>query len=86
MPSEKVPSEYLEAHLAEVLATDARTAALGIEVAIRGGDVFLSGEVGTDDRKRAVAEVVAEELPGYRIHNDTSASDFPPSAEVEQLS
>jgi hypothetical protein len=90
MPSDAAargePAEYSEAHLVEALATDGRTSALGIEVSIRGREVFLSGEVGTPERKRAVAEVVGEMLPGYTIHNDTSASDFPAPAEVEQLS
>lgn len=80
------PGEYLEAHVAEALATDPRVSTLGVEVSIRGSDVFLSGEVGTGGRKDAVAEVVRELLPGYSVHNDTSASDFPPGAGAEQLS
>jgi hypothetical protein len=80
------PGEYLEAHVAEALATDERVSTLGIEVAIRGNDVFLSGEVGTIERKQAVGEVVAELLPDHAVHNDTSASDFPPAAGVEDLS
>jgi osmotically-inducible protein OsmY len=88
MPSEPLPpepGEYLEAHVAEALATDGRVSTLGIEVSIRGNEVFLSGEVGTVERKQAVSEVVAELLPGHAVHNDTSANDFPPAAEVEQL-
>ena len=82
MPSK----EYTEAHVAEALATDPRVSALGIEVSIRAREVFLSGDVGTTERKDAVAEVVGEMLPGYRIHNDTSASEFPPGVETEHLS
>jgi hypothetical protein len=61
-------------------------ASLGIEVDIRGKDVFLSGDVGTPERHAAVAEVVGELLPGYTIHNDTSAQEFPPGVETEHLS
>ncbi|HEV2754518.1 MAG TPA: BON domain-containing protein [Actinomycetota bacterium] len=91
MPSEnqplpQEPGAYLEAHVAEALATDERVSTLGIEVSIRGNDVFLSGEVGTIERKQAVSEVVAELLPEHTVHNDTSASEFPPGVEVEQLS
>lgn len=78
--------EYTEAHVAEALATDARVATLGIEVDIRGRDVFLSGDVGTPERHAAVAEVVAEMLPGYTVHNDTSAPEFPRGVETEHLS
>ncbi|MDQ4124776.1 MAG: BON domain-containing protein [Actinomycetota bacterium] len=78
--------EYSEAHVAEALATDERVSALGIEVSIRDKDVFLSGDVGTEGRKAAVAEVVAELLPGYTVHNDTSAREFPAGVETEHLS
>ncbi len=80
------PPGYTEAHVAEALATDPRVSALGIEVSIRAREVFLSGDVGTAERKDAVAEVVGELLPGYRIHNDTSTRDFPPGVETEHLS
>ncbi len=80
------PPGYTEAHVAEALAIDPRVSTLGIEVTIRGREVFLSGDVGTSERKDAVTEVVAELLTGYRIHNDTSASDFPPGVETEHLS
>ncbi len=85
-PLPQDPDEYLEAHVAEALATDSRVSTLGIEVTIRGKEVFLSGEVGTVERKQAVSEVVGELLPDYSVHNDTTASEFPPGAEVEQLS
>lgn len=77
--------EYKEAHIAEALATDPRVSMLGIEVSIRDRDVFLSGDVATPERKQAVSEVVAELLPGYTVHNDTSARDFPPGVETEHL-
>ena len=78
--------EYTEAHVAEALATDARVATLGIEVDIRGKDVFVSGDVGTADRHAAVEEVIAELLPGYTVHNDTTAPEFPKGVETEHLS
>ena len=78
--------EYTEAHVAEALATDPRVSTLGIHVSIRDKDVFLSGDVGTPERKAAAAEVVAEMLPGYTVHNDTSAREFSPGVETEHLS
>lgn len=77
---------YTEAHVAEALATDPRVSTLGIEVAIRGREVFVSGEVGTPEARDGVAEVVAELLPGFTVHNDTSANEFPPGVETEHLS
>jgi osmotically-inducible protein OsmY len=85
MPSDPPPG-YTEAHVAEALATDPRVSTLGIEVSIRAHEVFLSGDVGTAERRDAVSEVVAELLPGYRVHNDTSAREFPPGVETEHLS
>lgn len=79
------PPGYTEAHVAEALATDPRVSALGIEVSIRAQEVFLSGDVGTTQRKAAVSEVVGELLPGYRVHNDTTAREFPPGIETEHL-
>jgi osmotically-inducible protein OsmY len=84
-PNSEAP-QYTEAHVAEALATDSRVATLGIEVSVRGHDVFLSGDVGTPERKDAVAEVVAELLPGYTVHNDTWTDHFPPGVETEHLS
>ena len=82
----EAPPGYTEAHLAEALATDERVSALGVEVSIRGKEVFLSGDVGTAGRKAAIDEVVAELLPGYTVHNDTSTVEFPPGVETEHLS
>ncbi|HEX2057116.1 MAG TPA: BON domain-containing protein [Actinomycetota bacterium] len=72
--------------MAEALATDPRVSLLGIDVTIRSNEVFLSGDVGTRQRKDAVAEVVGEMLPGYTIHNDTSAEELTPGIETEHLS
>jgi hypothetical protein len=84
--SAEAPPNYTEAHVAEALATDPRVSTLGIEVSLRGHEVFLTGDVGTVERRDAVTEVVGELLPGYRIHNDTSTPEFPPGVETEHLS
>jgi osmotically-inducible protein OsmY len=84
--ADEEPREYTEAHVAEALASDPRVSLLGIDVTIRSTEVFLSGDVGTPQRKHAVGEVVAEMLPGYTIHNDTSAEDLAPGIETEHLS
>ena len=84
-PAEPPPG-YTEAHVAEALATDPRVSTLGIDVSIRGEEVFLSGDVGNAEAKEGVSAVVAELLPGYTVHNDTSAPDFPRGVETEHLS
>lgn len=80
------PREYTEAHIAEALAADPRVSSLGIDVSIRSGEVFLSGDVGTHERHEAVAEVAGELLPGYTVHNDTSVEDLSAGIETEHLS
>lgn len=61
---------YLAARIKRKVAEDPRIAELGIHVDVRGDDVFLRGQVGTEERRRLAAEVAREYEPGLRIHNE----------------
>ncbi|WP_433680449.1 BON domain-containing protein [Nocardia sp. CA-119907] len=70
--------QYLVAHLRRALAEDPRTAELGVQVTIRGDVVVLVGEVSSVERKQQMENVVREQLPQARIHNDVHVT--PPAA------
>ena len=83
-PAEE-PKSYVVAHIREALARDARTNELHVDVTIAGRRVFLTGEVTTDERKAAVADVVRELLPEYEVHNETSVPRLEQPGEPEEL-
>jgi osmotically-inducible protein OsmY len=83
---EREPKAYLVAHVREALARDGRTNELHVDVTVAGNRIFLTGEVASGERRRAVSEVVAEVVPGYEIHNETSVPPLEPPSEPEQLS
>ncbi|HEX2026104.1 MAG TPA: BON domain-containing protein [Actinomycetota bacterium] len=66
--------EYLIARIQKALATDDRTGELELDVRLAGGRIFLSGTVATDERCRAVEEVVREVAPGRDVVNELSVS------------
>ncbi|WP_308222471.1 BON domain-containing protein [Frankia sp. AgB32] len=81
--------EYLAGDLHELLAEDPRVAELGLEVAVREGYVLVEGEVATDARRRAVAQVIAEAAPGHPVRNDVTitgrtTADGPANVETIQ--
>jgi osmotically-inducible protein OsmY len=80
------PDAYRCERLREALARDPRVSSLDLEVRLIGnGEVLVSGEVATPQRRRAVAEVVAEELPGLRLHNEVVVTPVAGTAGVEEL-
>lgn len=81
------PVDYLVGHVEEALACDDRVNEPGLHVTIKGRRVFVDGTVSTQARFAAVAEVVAELLPGWTLVNQsTVAHDFPEPSEMEALS
>jgi osmotically-inducible protein OsmY len=79
------PESYLLAHLQEAFATDPRVNQLDVKVTVTGDKVFLTGRVATEQRREAVAEVAAELLPDYEVHNQTRVYDLSPAPEAEPL-
>jgi len=69
------------------LADDPRLGQLDVCITLRGQRALLTGHVVTEDRRRLVAEVVAEHLPGYEIDNATTTIDHLPEqpATAEEL-
>jgi len=84
--TEEAP-QYAATRLQQALAEDQRTTELGIKVTIRpGNNVFLRGEVMTEERRRRLEEVVAEVAPQLRIHNEVRVVECDEPTERETLS
>ena len=71
------PEDYQVQRVREALAKDPRVGELELEVRFAGGKVFVSGLVGTDERRRAIDEVAREVVPDLRVVNETAVSSFP---------
>lgn len=77
--------EYLGGWLAERLAEDDDVHELGITVRVAGDAVFLSGVVGTDERRDLVGARAAELAPGYRVSNEVTVASYAAPLEQESL-
>lgn len=64
------PPQYVAARLQRALTEDPRTAEQGIRVTVRGSQVYLRGDVTSEDRRRALVEVAAEAAPDLSIHDE----------------
>jgi osmotically-inducible protein OsmY len=64
--------EYLAGHLQQRLAEDPRVSEQGISVEVAGADVYLTGVVGTGQRRDAISAVAAECAGGHRVHNEVT--------------
>lgn len=85
MNTSEIPNEpqYQAARVHRALAEDPRCAELGIQVTVRAGNVFLCGEVTSDDQRAAVERVTRDAVPGLAVHNDVriTAAGLPTSRE-----
>lgn len=79
------PEDYAIEHLRGALATDERVAEMGLDVRIAAGKVFLTGQVSTEERRRAVGVVAGEVLPEYEVHNETVVTELGDQPRVERL-
>jgi osmotically-inducible protein OsmY len=80
-----VPVEYVRARVAEALATDPRTAELGIAVVELGGALVLTGVVSSPERRHAAAAVAASVAPDREVRNDLSVMDLTPPTTVDAM-
>jgi osmotically-inducible protein OsmY len=69
------PTPYLVARIREALAHDVRVAALDIGVRVVGHDVFLTGSVTTDARRRSCLAVVQQVVPDHTVHCQLAVLD-----------
>lgn len=81
-----VPTEYLVGHIEDALARDPRVSENDLHVRISAGRVLVHGTVSTDERRRAIPDVVHGLLPECEVVNEATVTDYPEVEDVEQLS
>ncbi|MDQ1713527.1 MAG: hypothetical protein QOE45_2977 [Frankiaceae bacterium] len=77
--------EYLAGWLADRLAEDDDVHELGITVRVAGERAFLTGVVGTEERRDLVGRRAAEHVPALTICNEVTVAEYEPPAALESL-
>ncbi|MFB9902631.1 BON domain-containing protein [Allokutzneria oryzae] len=70
MTTDQEPPQYAVARLRRALAEDPRTAEQGVRVVLRGDQVYLSGDVASEERRRELDRVVHDIAANLKVHND----------------
>lgn len=79
------PDEYVVGHIKEALSADPRLSELHVDVTVARGDVYLNGELPTEDRRRTLEEVVREIVPDRAVHNGTTVERPSKPVSAEEL-
>jgi hypothetical protein len=84
--SHDTPEPYIVDHAMTALACDPRVGLLDATVTVVGAAVVVTGQVETLERRDAIAAVLAETLPDFRIDNRvTIAERTGPGPMAEEL-
>ena len=78
-------SNYVAGRIERALASDPRTYELGVRADVRDEVVILRGEVACEQRRRLIAEVVHDAVPGLEVRNEVSVPELQPPGEEEKL-
>jgi BON domain len=76
---------YVAARIKRKLAEDDRIAELGIHVDVRGQEVFLRGQVNSEERRWQIAAVAQEDEPGLHFHNEINVVEMRDATEEEKF-
>lgn len=79
------PEQYACERLRDALAADPRVSDLSLQVHIVAGNLFVTGQVATQERIDAVSEIAARVLPEFVLHNDLILITLVEAPAVEQL-
>lgn len=77
--------EYVVARVKKALAQDPRLHELALDVTVRGGRVFVAGQVTTPERRDAITDVLADACPGRDVANETTVEEVAAPAGEERL-
>jgi BON domain len=83
--AEREPKQYVVAHIREAIARDPQLNELHVDVSIQGGKIFLTGVVGTKERRQTLTEVVRGVAPDHEICNETEVAEFPETEGAEEI-
>jgi osmotically-inducible protein OsmY len=75
------PRPYREEDLRQALATDPRVGEPELQVRIAAGRVIVTGALPSEERRRAVEDVVRERCGELQVDNQTTVPDLPPGGE-----
>ena len=79
------PPQYVAEHIRDALRNDPRVGELDVQVRITGGRVFVTGNVATSERQRAITDIVEEILPDVEVCNETNIQNAPETEDLERL-
>jgi len=85
MSEPREPEHYAGERLRGALAADPRVSDLSLQVHIVAGNVFVTGQVSTQERVDAVFEIAVRVLPEHVVHNDLSVITLTEAPAVEQI-
>jgi hypothetical protein len=77
--------DYDEEALRQLLATDPRVLEQELDVALLDDRVVVSGVVPTEERRRAVHDVLVEAVGDLPIEDRTEVARFPPPDGAERI-
>jgi osmotically-inducible protein OsmY len=77
--------EYLAGWLSDRLAEDGEVHELGITVRVAGDLVFLTGVVGTEERRDRIGRRVGDHVPTLKVCNEIVVAAFPEPTVTESL-
>jgi len=77
---------YAGERLRQALTADPRVSDLSLQVHIVASNVFVTGQVPTQERLDAVFDVALEVLPDHVLHNDVSVISLSEVASEEHIS
>jgi osmotically-inducible protein OsmY len=83
---ESVPEPYLAEHVRDALAQDPRLSELHVDITTTPGKVFLTGTVGSEERRTHLTGVVQKLLPDREVVNHTTVEAPAGGPEMEKLS
>lgn len=76
---------YRAQRLRDALVHDPRVNELQLEVKIVGDQVFVTGNISSDERRHAVSDVVEGLVPELKVHNQTVVVRAESPGEAEDL-
>lgn len=83
--NDREPKQYVVAHVREAIAQDPQLNELHLGISVQGGKIFLTGVVGTPERRTALTEVVRLVAPDHEVCNETEVAEFPEAEGAEEI-
>lgn len=78
--------EYLIAHVREALAEDGRTAQQDLKIFVSGKQIVVKGDCISEERRRAIEEVVRNVAPDYEVSNQVRVTTISVPERIEEIS